>query len=102
MNSDRKPFRVLFVCMGNICRSPAAEMVCSAPGAVKDTCFAETTMTLTGFGVDDETSLAASVDPTASVVRTAAVGHVMLTMGDASSALLCPISTPVTLPVAAL
>lgn len=27
MNSDRKPFRVLFVCMGNICRSPAAEIV---------------------------------------------------------------------------
>jgi protein-tyrosine phosphatase len=24
---DRKPFRVLFVCMGNICRSPAAEIV---------------------------------------------------------------------------
>lgn len=27
MNTDRKPFRVLFVCMGNICRSPAAEIV---------------------------------------------------------------------------
>lgn len=27
MNSARKPFRVLFVCMGNICRSPAAEIV---------------------------------------------------------------------------
>lgn len=27
MTTDRKPFRVLFVCMGNICRSPAAEMV---------------------------------------------------------------------------
>lgn len=27
MPSDRKPFRVLFVCMGNICRSPAAEIV---------------------------------------------------------------------------
>jgi protein-tyrosine phosphatase len=27
MNPDRKPFRVLFVCMGNICRSPAAEIV---------------------------------------------------------------------------
>lgn len=27
MNADRKPFRVLFVCMGNICRSPAAEIV---------------------------------------------------------------------------
>lgn len=27
INPDRKPFRVLFVCMGNICRSPAAEIV---------------------------------------------------------------------------
>lgn len=27
MSADRKPFRVLFVCMGNICRSPAAEIV---------------------------------------------------------------------------
>jgi protein-tyrosine phosphatase len=27
MNTARKPFRVLFVCMGNICRSPAAEIV---------------------------------------------------------------------------
>lgn len=27
MNADRKPFRVIFVCMGNICRSPAAEIV---------------------------------------------------------------------------
>jgi protein-tyrosine phosphatase len=27
MNAARKPFRVLFVCMGNICRSPAAEIV---------------------------------------------------------------------------
>lgn len=27
MNATRKPFRVLFVCMGNICRSPAAEIV---------------------------------------------------------------------------
>ena len=29
MANPRKPFRVLFVCMGNICRSPAAEIVCS-------------------------------------------------------------------------
>lgn len=29
MSNPRKPFRVLFVCMGNICRSPAAEIVCS-------------------------------------------------------------------------
>ncbi|WP_367873410.1 low molecular weight protein-tyrosine-phosphatase [Luteolibacter sp. Populi] len=28
MSANRKPFRVLFVCMGNICRSPAAEIVC--------------------------------------------------------------------------
>lgn len=27
MPPDRKPFRVLFICMGNICRSPAAEIV---------------------------------------------------------------------------
>ena len=27
MTADRKPFRVLFICMGNICRSPAAEIV---------------------------------------------------------------------------
>lgn len=27
MPADRKPFRVLFVCMGNICRSPAAEII---------------------------------------------------------------------------
>lgn len=27
MNADRKPIRVLFVCMGNICRSPAGENV---------------------------------------------------------------------------
>ena len=27
MNAARKSFRVLFVCMGNICRSPAAEIV---------------------------------------------------------------------------
>lgn len=27
MPNDRRPIRVLFVCMGNICRSPAAEMV---------------------------------------------------------------------------
>lgn len=27
MSSDHKPFRVLFVCMGNICRSPAGEIV---------------------------------------------------------------------------
>lgn len=27
MSSSRKPFRVLFVCMGNICRSPAADIV---------------------------------------------------------------------------
>jgi protein-tyrosine phosphatase len=27
MKAARKPFRLLFVCMGNICRSPAAEIV---------------------------------------------------------------------------
>ena len=27
MNADRKPIRVLFVCMGNICRSPAGEII---------------------------------------------------------------------------
>lgn len=27
MTSRRKPFRVLFACMGNICRSPAADIV---------------------------------------------------------------------------
>ena len=27
MSSSRKPFRILFVCMGNICRSPAADIV---------------------------------------------------------------------------
>ena len=27
MNTDRKPIRVLFVCMGNICRSPAGEII---------------------------------------------------------------------------
>lgn len=27
MTPNRKPFRVLFVCMGNICRSPAAEII---------------------------------------------------------------------------
>jgi protein-tyrosine phosphatase len=27
MSDTRKPYRVLFVCMGNICRSPAAEIV---------------------------------------------------------------------------
>jgi protein-tyrosine phosphatase len=27
MNATRKPFRVLFVCMGNICRSPASEII---------------------------------------------------------------------------
>ncbi len=27
MNPTRKPYRVLFVCMGNICRSPAAEII---------------------------------------------------------------------------
>jgi protein-tyrosine phosphatase len=27
MNTARKPFRVLFVCMGNICRSPAGEII---------------------------------------------------------------------------
>lgn len=27
MPADRKPFRVLFICMGNICRSPAAEII---------------------------------------------------------------------------
>ena len=27
MTTDRRSFRVLFVCMGNICRSPAAEIV---------------------------------------------------------------------------
>jgi protein-tyrosine phosphatase len=27
MNATRKPFRVLFVCMGNICRSPAGEII---------------------------------------------------------------------------
>ncbi len=27
MPAHRKPFRVLFICMGNICRSPAAEIV---------------------------------------------------------------------------
>ena len=27
MTADRKPFRVLFVCMGNICRSPAGDIV---------------------------------------------------------------------------
>ena len=27
MPADRKPFRVLFICMGNICRSPAAAIV---------------------------------------------------------------------------
>lgn len=27
MATNRKPFRVLFVCMGNICRSPTAEII---------------------------------------------------------------------------
>lgn len=27
MSANRKPFRILFVCMGNICRSPAADIV---------------------------------------------------------------------------
>ena len=27
MTTERKPIRILFVCMGNICRSPAAEIV---------------------------------------------------------------------------
>ena len=27
MKSDRQPIRVLFVCMGNICRSPAGENI---------------------------------------------------------------------------
>ena len=27
MTDHRKPYRVLFVCMGNICRSPAAEII---------------------------------------------------------------------------
>ncbi len=27
MSSDRAPFSVLFVCLGNICRSPAAEII---------------------------------------------------------------------------
>lgn len=27
MSTNRKPYRILFICMGNICRSPAAEMV---------------------------------------------------------------------------
>lgn len=27
MNTARKPIRVLFVCMGNICRSPASEII---------------------------------------------------------------------------
>lgn len=27
MSDDHKPFRVLFVCMGNICRSPAGEII---------------------------------------------------------------------------
>ena len=27
MPSTRKPYRVLFVCLGNICRSPAAEII---------------------------------------------------------------------------
>lgn len=30
MNSSSHPYRVLFVCLGNICRSPAAEVVCRA------------------------------------------------------------------------
>lgn len=27
MSSEREPFRILFVCLGNICRSPAAEII---------------------------------------------------------------------------
>lgn len=27
MRVDRKPFQILFVCLGNICRSPAAEII---------------------------------------------------------------------------
>jgi protein-tyrosine phosphatase len=36
MSNLRKPFRVLFVCMGNICRSPAAEIVCKKMLAESD------------------------------------------------------------------
>ena len=36
MSNQRKPFRVLFVCMGNICRSPAAEIVCKKMLAESD------------------------------------------------------------------
>lgn len=30
MKQHKPPFRILFVCLGNICRSPAAEIVCRA------------------------------------------------------------------------
>ena len=48
--SDREPFRILFVCLGNICRSPTAE------GALRQLCASEApalTLEIDSAGIGD-------------------------------------------------
>lgn len=53
------PFRVLFVCTGNVCRSPAAELLFARAAAGQDIASASAgTSGLTGHGVDEPTAYA--------------------------------------------
>lgn len=67
------PFSVLFVCTGNVCRSPAAELLFARHARGYDIALASAgTGGLTGRGVDEPTALALielGVDPSHHVAR---------------------------------
>lgn len=73
-------FRVLFVCTGNVCRSPAAELVFARSAVGYDIASASAgTSGLTGRGVDEPTAYALKeigVDPSRHVAQRLAPGLV--------------------------